>query len=444
VRLFQTNPALQGDLAESLAQLDQKFANIVTPILGYASLYDSTAVSAQLHRLFRPFILPAFLTLIGLSTLGFWRRLPGAARGWAVVPLALSAVSIVAASTANYAVMIRGSQWAMPHVFAGLSLLAFAPGIAALRKRNRPRLASAAAVRPVLAGMVWWALLGLNGYAVARTIAHINSHSAATDLALHHFNPATKRWRELRQLVGADTHSPVLISGFADTPTPHMIGHGLDQVPNFLGQTITRFWHGADPVQVYDDWAERTPSSYGALPRLMTGEQMAERLKADPIWDWAATYARFLSESQFAILPVSGAYPAEWGERPSLLGPRGWRFPNLCDVVRRDEPAFTAEAEGHSAERDELGPFWRLDDAVRLHPRLTEPVKSVVELRYSGPEPHILLDGVETLSQPRSAPRAKIVTVAVELLANSGSMIEVQASPDTRLRSIDLYQLSER
>ena len=142
----------------------------------------------------------------------------------------------------------------------------------------------------------------LNGYAVARTVEHINSHSEWNDRALRHFNPVSVRWRELRGLLGMEPQAPVLISGFFDTPTPHMIGHGLGPVPNFLGKTITSFWTGVDPARIVHE-----PPWFG-WPHWMKPEQLKERLIADPIFDWTTTYHHLLSQARFAILPISGAY----------------------------------------------------------------------------------------------------------------------------------------
>jgi len=60
---------------------------------------------------------------------------------------------------------------------------------------------------------------------------------------------------------------------------------------------------------------------------------------------------------------------------------------------------------------------------------------------YDGPVPRIVIDGVEAAGQLRQASVSGKRVVGVSAVVGPNSLIEVLASPDTRLRSIELYRL---
>jgi hypothetical protein len=282
--------------------------------------------------------------------------------------------------------------------------------------------------------MVWVVVVGLNSFALARTLSYVNRFSQETDLILHHYDPGAPRWLAFRELFKGDDVAPVLLSGFHDTPTPHIIADGLRSVPHLLGQTITAFWYSIDPPY-------SIPSEFRQFRHWLAPSQLAERIKDDPVSSWPKTYESLLARTRRAIVPVSGTYPAEWGEWPLLWGPRAWRFPNLCDVLDRTESAFVAQSKPSSAATDELGMFWLVDGVLKAQPRLQERAAAVIEVGYTGADPRIAIDGIDVPGRSRSIAASGEMIFVVNAVVGSTSAVEVFTSAETRLRSVGLYGL---
>jgi hypothetical protein len=130
----------------------------------------------------------------------------------------------------------------------------------------------------------------------------------------------------------------------------------------------------------------------------------------------------------------------EWGEWPEVWGPRAWRFPNLCDVLDRIESGFVTESRSPDG-RDDLGPFWLPDRMLKALPRLQNKATAIIEVAYSGPAPRIVVDGVQASGRPRNTPVSEKAILGVNVMVGPKSVIEILSSTETRLRSIELYQL---
>jgi hypothetical protein len=139
-------------------------------------------------------------------------------------------------------------------------------------------------------------------------------------------------------------------------------------------------------------------------------------------------------------VPISGDYPAEWGEWPELWGPRAWRFPNLCDVLDRVESGFVTESKSPPSGRDDLGPFW-LADRTMASPRLQDKMTAIIEVGYSGAVPRIVIDGIGAPGQQQVAAASKKGMLRANAVVGPASVVEVLAPTETRLRSIRLYRL---
>ena len=136
-----------------LSACHRHLGNLLPPILGYHSLYDETSINQWLAYQLHPFAVLSLVALAALASIGLWRRLPVIAReAWAVVPVSLAAVSLGAALTGNIVVMARAAQIAMPHIFVGISLVAFAP----LRLARPQMLSVSQGARAVVAFSPSW------------------------------------------------------------------------------------------------------------------------------------------------------------------------------------------------------------------------------------------------------------------------------------------------
>jgi hypothetical protein len=410
-------------------------ASFFPPILGYYSLYDDNAVNHHLYNAMNSFSLIILLSISGIAALGFWRRLPGCAGvAWAAIPWALFGITFLMASSGSTSFAIRGAQYLMPHIFIGLSLFVFAR----CSKFDTKNWALLSTVIPLAGrigvGILWVAIVGLNGFAVARTIDHVNRFNEATDVEVKHFNPDSQRWHLFRKLVTQTDGAPVLLSGFRDTPRTHMIALGLRLVPTLLGQTVTNYWTSADPNVA-------VPHYFQQFRHWLSSDELLKRFNTDPLWNWSLTYTSLLARTEQAIIPVSGSYPLEWGSWPSLFGPVGWRVPNLCDVLSRRERAFNVESEPTAAGQDDFGSFWRLDRTVTVRP--VEPIDAAAlfEVRYTGVAPKILLDGAEVKGRVRAGLGGKSMILEFDARQHGNNSIEVSAPAETRVRTIGLYRL---
>jgi hypothetical protein len=285
---------------------------------------------------------------------------------------------------------------------------------------------------------VWVTVVGLNGFSIARTIGYMNRFSQEPDPIVHRYASGAPRWGEFRELLRSNEPAPVLLSGFNDTRTPHLIADGLRSIPHLLGKTITDYWLTIDPVT-------SVPNTHAHFQYLirhwLTPSELLERVEQDPVWDWPQTYAKLLALTRQAIVPISGAYPAEWGEWPELWGPRAWRFPNLCDVLDRSESGFVTDSKSPAGGRDDLGPFWLADRTLKASPQLQNTASAIIEVAYSGSAPRLVIDGVEMSGQWRNAPASEKRLLGINVVVGPNSIVEVLAPTETRLRSIQLYQL---
>jgi len=426
-------------LLDTLIRANAGAARILAPVLGYNSYYDDSSANTSIPQLLLPFGSAVFLSGASLAALGFWRRLPFIAGvAWAVVPLVLAAVAIATALNENYFLVTRSAQMAMPHIYIGLTLLIFARRgvLGAGSKESFSGMAGLFGLGTRIgAGLFWGCFVALNSYTVWRTIDYVNRFSQATDARLRHFDPDSASWARLRQLVTSADGAPVLISGFHDTPTPQMIALGLRESPNLVGSSITSFWRSVDPSVSF-------PHGFNTSHHWLSNDQLVDLAKANPMWNWPPVYDALLARTRKAIVPVSGPYPAEWGEWPSLFNAVARRFPNLCDVVERDQPAFAVEDPRPATGHDEIGPYWTLDAPIEAQPRSHDPAPTVVEFRYTGPAPQLFVDGAEIKLLPAHPLGAKDLVLNANFPVASGGAIEVRASSETRMRSIGVYILA--
>ena len=420
-------------------------ANSIPPILGYSSLYDDSGFNYSIITLLHPYVAVLLIGLCMVGAIGFLRRLPsGAAGGWAMLTIALPAITVMAARHENYVLMIRSAQMAIPNIVLGLSLLTFAqrPSLQILSGglcKTWPFVAER-----MSAGAVWFAFLALNAISVVDTISYVNRYSQESDARVRHFDPDRPVWAELRMLVEREDQSPVLISGFTNTPTPHIIVHGLRSIPHLLGRSITSFWPGADPaVSLPKDF--RSPqhwlTSATAKQHWLTRAELEARLKEDPVSNWQVEYARLLARTRIALVPPFGAYPVEWGEWTSLFGVKAWRFSNLCDALERNSPTFIPDAELVMTGRDASGPYWIITGEVRARANLSERTRAFIEVRYEGPAPQVQVDGAMLKGYSRVGINPETMILSILVNVRPDATVSVLGGPNTRLRSVELYRL---
>lgn len=445
-------------------------SNRLPAFLGHHSLYDDSAANSYITNALLPYSLLILLILAALASFGFYLRLPRASRyAWTSVPFVIVSITAHAAYRGDAYVMIRSVQMAMPHIFVGLALLAaiwsgpsvlksfrfsfsFLPRfahipptdgwtVAAFQEEQRQRSAVGLLCSAARVGVfvLWVGVVSLNAFAVVRTISYTNQHSQVTDLLVRHFNPESPSWQQLRNLLVHDDNAPVLLSGFREV-RPFMIAIGLGSIPHLAGESIVKIWPDLDPGSFVHDGV----SGYNKYSHWLTTQALVDRVKVDPVWNWPAEYDRLLARTRRSIVPVSGAYPTEWGTWPSLFGTIGWRFANLCDVLSRNERAFQVGPDLPPSGFDTSGRFWVLDAPVSIQPELTTAMSVALEIRYDGVAPILMVDGTEVFATTHNIPQRieSVLTTAAVLGPNS--VVTIRGTPDTRLRWVGLYKRQDQ
>jgi hypothetical protein len=322
--------------------------------VGIISNYDTSAWNTRASQSLaqRPWLTCAvFACLCGCGLLGYVRSRTRAGAVFAVVLLTWTFACFFFAFTQDTLRFVRGGEYALPYALSGLVLLVCA------RQRSWPGRLLAWTGGVVLLGFIL-----VNAHTSYRTIHYLRGHDATSDTIVLRFNERTATWRALNAELALSQGVPVLFSGFRDTIRPYMIVCGVRNYPHFLGSSMLSFWpltaHVACPVLLEGcDYRLAVAVCLSSYNSRISGEAYlsALRRQSEP---WETLLPRFLECSVQAIVPVGHGFPAEWGRWQDVYPPRVVRFPNLCDVVSRNEHALSLGAGmAGPLERDEAGPY---------------------------------------------------------------------------------------
>jgi hypothetical protein len=378
------NPGPADSLFSSNLFGSSFWAQLIT-CLGFSSFYDQTAYNATisvftaLHP-WSGWVAFASLAILGAIGLLLCRR----ATTWlyACTLLVWAVSCFLFAHTQDYLRFFRAAQYALPYVFVGLVVFSFS---------NRQRLSSLASW--FSAPFVWTTRIVLvifllaNGSTAVRTFCYTVSHDVYTDGIVLRFHDMRAEWCVLRGELRASGESPVLISGYADTIHPHILGLGIRPAPHFLGDSIVRFWAIMPPAVGPLDHA---------VPRSSLNTRCsAERYHAEirrQNRHWNEVVPEFLERSVQAVVPPGHDYPEEWEPWRDVFPPRVRKGLPYCDIVYKTEHALFLSSTG-KLERDERGPFRQLGSEGIISFQQAAPPYARLRLRHDGD-----VDDVELVS----------------------------------------------
>jgi hypothetical protein len=349
------------------------FWSLSAVVVGGYSYYDMTAFNGRWRQFLEgtPWVgCAAYCVLCGGALLGYLKGRTRTARIFAVVLAAWAGISFVMVRTQDYLRFARSLHYAMPFAIIGLVILA---------SRYRPRRARFGFLPW---GPVTWAgriaLVGfvlLNAVTGARTVGHLTSYNLENDPIVMRFDDRAAVWSRLRRELTASGDAPVLISGFPDTVRPLMIACGVRSHPHVLGDSILSFWRIYVLDILSDTW-------YRLNTRLSHDEYEAQLRQTKPC---SEVHPGLIERSVQAAVPVGHGYPAEWHASADVFAPRLRRFPNICDVISRNEPAVVLSPGMTAAlDRSPSGPFRLLTATGRLVVRDDDPGPHLLSLDYEG------------------------------------------------------------
>jgi hypothetical protein len=311
--------------------------------MGLVSYYDNSVFNAHLSQRLAdhlPWVGGAFICSNILAFVGFQRmrllRSPVflVLVGWFFV----LCLSFILNDPFRIA---RSAGYSVPYVVIGLVLLGVSGGA-------RSKLVSSVLKVPLIL------VLTFNLFTIWRTGQYVVAHSLTTDKIIRRISPKDLEWRELKASLSPSDSTPVLISGFRSTVEPHWIISQIEPIPNFLGESISTFWH------IF--------SSLNPLHGNLTSHWSDEELRRMLVMpDWPVLNAKYLAESKQAIVPVGLPFPVEWEQWRDIIVTKRIHFENICDVVFRSEKSLTLDpgAVG-SLEKDEDGLYRLLLNKSRV------------------------------------------------------------------------------
>jgi hypothetical protein len=425
--------AAAGPTPSRTAWLKSPLWSRLTPEVGVLSYYDASAWNARAARFLalRPWLTcAAFACLCACGLLGYARSRTRSGAVFAVVLLAWTFACFFFAFTQDGLRFIRGGEYALPYAVAGLVLL-----VCSSRRSWLDRFLAWGS-RAALLGFIL-----VNAHTSYRTIRYLRGHNAASDTIVLRFNERTAAWRALNAELAPSRDVPVLFAGFRDTIRPYLIVCGVRNYPHFLGSSILSFWPLTAHVAtaVFRDGVDYRPSVAACLSSYNTRTSVeaylaALRRQTEP---WETLLPRFLECSVQAIVPVGHGFPAEWGRWQDVYPPRVVRFPNLCDVVYKNEHSLALAAEmAGPLQRDAAGPYRLLRRGGPVLPQTPGPGPYTLQLRYDGQPGAVRLhvaDKVYTGTPSASAPQVEIVA---RVPRTESSQLAVEVDRPVKLRSI--------
>lgn len=292
-------------------------------ILGSNSYYDISAFNNYINQLIAkvPYIGHlGFLLLCSLGVLGYFKTKNRLAFAFAFILLCWTLLSHFLASNQDYLRFSRSIQYAMPFAIIGLVCLA----------SQQQKFQSVFWKTLMWIGRIVLVIfMIMNISTVIRTIHFITSHDTTNDPILLRFNEHDTQWQLLKKELNlsASENRPVLFSGFKETIRPTAIAIILRTQPQVLGNSILSFW------PLYTVFYNRTWSDFNTH---LTKDELliAQQNESKP---WQHLQSHWIEIAEQAVVPIGGDYPAEWKESKDVYAARVQHFPNICDVIYRNE-----------------------------------------------------------------------------------------------------------
>lgn len=344
---------------QNLARSDW-WPHAVNVLFGMAASIDVSHLNERVRNTLLGNPLPCLLALYvfyGVACFGlFVRARPVGVIGGAVMIAWFMAAHLFVMQK-HFFTFYRSAMYTMPFVTLGLGL-AFCHGKKYLESRAGPvRWWGAALVVPT------GVFLFVNAFTSGALGAYVFSHSLCNDRWIRRTNPDSVEWQSLRSILSR-AGSPILISGFTEPPRLLWLGSGIKPVRHFMGKSSSDTWmFGAHAVPDQPYYPVRDVAAMDrALNRFYTRQSKSDLIhmaeKENTPWNQA--YAKFLADSEIAMVPEGHDWPTEWEERADIFGPPTLEFSNIAAVVYRHGDAFAASGGLGALSDDEHGRYREL------------------------------------------------------------------------------------
>ena len=415
---FGNSTANAVPLVKRLAHLRVSNWGPIAPLLGIFSYYDQSAANSTIaqtvsasNATFWIAAILFILTLTGFIKHSFYKSKPTSrnysAQAFGFMFLAFISLTAISLTNEDYFRFMRCMGYSIPFFFIGLLLLGTSETY--VKKLDNTKLLQFVGL------FTFAALTAMNFWTTARSSSFVYAHAAADDPIIRRINPRAPGWTALREELRPSLNTPILISGFDNTPVPHLIISGIQPYPTFLGETITRFWHVMNIGKTTADHAYFNPPA----PPDPQNERML-RLAYASVWpaselvknwiyrapNWGNILPDFIANSRQAIVPPGALFPPEWSQWLDIFPAKRTEFKNICDVVYKYEKAVELESNAIGAlQKDGLGIYRKLIRATRLKVHDWRSDCFRLKVVYDGGPENLIIrkpDGSELTSKNRS------------------------------------------
>lgn len=342
--------------------------NLAPVILGATSYYDSSAINARVASFIAniPWLSPTvFFLFCGIGVFGLLKNKTPLARFYAIPLILWPLVTIVMADVGDSFRFARSLYYPLP--FAMIGLVAITSKASWKNRQFSFFQTSFSWVGTML--LVGFILMNI--YTSTRTFYYLASHDVYTDPLIARFDERSAPWAQLRdELHRSNSHQmPILFSGYHDTIRPLIIVSNAPTQEHVLGTSILSFWPIYTNLIYQPLWSDyNTRLSHKALDAALQKEKQY----------WTKDMvSKMIERSELAVVPVGNGLPIEWLSTSDVYAPRSKRFPNICDVVYRNEYSVILPKNiTSSLKKDSIGPYRLLLSAGPL----------VIKEQYDGPK----------------------------------------------------------
>lgn len=400
-------------------------------VLGSMSYYDTSAFNNHIAQLIanKPWVgILGFFILCSCALLGYLKTRRQLGYLFAIILIIWIMMSLLFTSQQDFLHFMRSLQYAMPFILFGSVLLT-----------TRPYKKKSAFFWVLVSWIGKIALLSfiiLNISTTARTISFITTHHIENDPILLRFDERWDSWHQLQEELhtSALSNTPVLISGFQETIRPAAISIIMRSQPHVLGTSILSFW------PIYTSFNSSSwPFSYTDFSSFNTRLTKKEFLdfQQQESKPWPSLEAELIEHSAQAVVPVGNAFPKEWGAIKDIYTPRKKSFPNICDVIYRNEYALILPTEITSTLKKDSKGWFRLVSTsgpiiIHDYPHTTHRLV----LNYDGKVGDIKLKVVDQVYKGQQTTRSRQVKIQARIAPDQIKKLSVVVAYPVKLRSM--------
>jgi len=364
---------------------------LASVILGAISYYDSSAINAHIAVFVADthWVSPAaFFIFCGIGVFGLFKNKTKLALFYAAPLLLWPLIAIIMAGAEDSLRFARSLYYPMP--FALIGMVALTNNYYKMNRRfDFSQSSFIWAGRIMLASFIL-----VNIFTSTRSFYYLVSHDIYTDPLISRFDERSTLWVELRnELHSSELHqAPVLISGFHDTIRPLIVVSNIPNQSHVVGASILSFWPIYNSFSYQPSWSDfNTRLSKRAYDAALQ-EENKHRTK-----DMVLNLIKYTEQ---AVVPVGNGIPVEWQASSDIYPVRIRRFPNICDVIYRNEYSVLLPRNITTPlKRDTVGAYRQIlkSGPITIKERYDSPMR--LTLFYEGRVGHVKVKVGEQLLQ---------------------------------------------